>query len=82
MGYAIDRPFFVCVDNKNGEVALGKEFANKMVTVVGYPRAGRNKKNKYCRTPEEVIEAYKESKTTPLDTSDCIKEESSSNVKH
>ena len=51
LGYALDRHFFVLVDNRQGEVKLGKEFGSKMITLVGYPKLGRSKHIRYCKTP-------------------------------
>lgn len=39
------------VDNKSGEVTLGAEFGSILMTVVGYPKIGKNKKNKYFEKP-------------------------------
>jgi len=37
----------VIVDNKYGEVTLGPDFGSILMTIIGYPRLGKNKKNKY-----------------------------------
>jgi hypothetical protein len=47
LGFVLNQRFFVIVDNKYGEVTLGADFASILMTIVGYPRIGKNKKNKY-----------------------------------
>jgi hypothetical protein len=44
---------------------LGADFASILMTIVGYPRIGKNKKNKYLEWPSEIIKYYKEFKTAP-----------------
>jgi len=46
LGFTLNQSFFVIVDNRYGEVALGYEFGSPLMTIVGYPKTGRNKKNK------------------------------------
>lgn len=58
LGFALDQRFFVVVDNRYDDVMLGPEFASKLITIVGYPKLGANKKNTYFRTPEEVLKYY------------------------
>lgn len=47
LGFLLNQRFFVIVDNKYGEVTLGADFASILMTIVGYPKMGKNKKNKY-----------------------------------
>lgn len=47
LGFVLNQRFFVIVDNKYGEVTLGADFASILMTIVGYPRIGKNKKNMY-----------------------------------
>ena len=55
----MNRRYFVVVDNFKGAVILGPEFSSLLMFIVGYPKAGPNKKNHYCSTPIEVVEKYK-----------------------
>jgi hypothetical protein len=52
LGYTLNHRFFVVVDNSSGEVILGPEFGSLLMTIVGYPKLGRNKKNVYFEKPE------------------------------
>jgi hypothetical protein len=49
LGEEVNTTFFVVVDNKAGPLALGKEFDSELITVVGYPKKGSNKRNLYCK---------------------------------
>lgn len=55
LGFKFNQRFFVIVDNKIGEVTLGPEFGSILMTVVGYPKVGKNKKNRYCEKPKDVV---------------------------
>jgi len=46
LGFTLNQSFFVIVDNRYGEVALGYEFGSPLMTIIGYPKTGRNKKTK------------------------------------
>lgn len=59
LGFVLNQRFFVIVDNKYGEVTLGADFASLLMTIVGYPRIGKNKKNKYYEKPSEIIQLFK-----------------------
>lgn len=48
LGFVLNQRFFVIVDNRYGEVTLGTDFASILMTVVGYPKKGKNMKNRYC----------------------------------
>ena len=65
LGFVLNQRFFVIVDNKYGEVTLGADFASLWMTIVGYPKIGKNKKNKYCERPSEAIKFFKEFKASP-----------------
>lgn len=65
LGFVLNQRFFVIVDNKYGEVTLGADFASLWMTIVGYPKIGKNKKNKYFERPSEVIKFFKEFKASP-----------------
>jgi hypothetical protein len=55
----------VIVDNKYGEVTLGADFASLLMTIVGYPKIGKNKKNKYFEDPMDIIKYFKDFKASP-----------------
>lgn len=48
------------VDNRMGEVTLGPEFGSILMTIVGYPRTGKNRKNRYFDNPKEIVRFYEE----------------------
>lgn len=51
LGFGLKQRFFVIVDNVKGEVTLGPEFGSILMSIIGYPRIGRNPKNKYFQKP-------------------------------
>lgn len=42
---------------------LGGDFSSKFMTIVGYPKLGRNTICKYLEKPNEVIDFYKDFKS-------------------
>jgi hypothetical protein len=60
LGFRLTQRFFVVVDNAQGEVLLGPEFASILMTVVGYPRRGSNKQNRYFEHPPEILAYYQQ----------------------
>ena len=58
LGYKFNQRFFVIVDNRMGEVVLGPEFGSILMTIVGYPRVGKNKKNRYFESPKDIVTFY------------------------
>ena len=69
LGSKLNQRFFVIVDNKLGEVVLGPEFGSILMTIVGYPKMGKNKKNKYFERPRDIVSFYEQFKTD-MDISD------------
>lgn len=51
LGSDLKQRFFVVVDNRQGEVTLGPEFGLILMSIIGYPRIGKNPKNKYFQKP-------------------------------
>lgn len=49
LGLELNTNFFVVTDNKSGTLKLGPEFNSQLMTIVGYPKTGSNKKNIYCQ---------------------------------
>ena len=47
-------------DNKLGDLTLGSSFHSELITLVGYPMIGKNKKCQYAKNSEDLIELYKE----------------------
>lgn len=62
LGSKFNQRFFVIVDNKGGEVVLGPEFGSILMTIVGYPRVGKNRKNHYFDKPKDIITFYEQFK--------------------
>jgi hypothetical protein len=58
LGFCLNQRFFVIVDNRYGEVTLGPEFGSILMTIVGYPRVGKNKKNRYYEKPADIIKFF------------------------
>ena len=62
LGYKLNQRFFVIVDNRSGEIVLGPKFGSILMTIVGYPRLGKNKKNRYFDKPKDIVAFYEQFK--------------------